>query len=114
MEYLEGQTVATRLERDALPVEAALTIAIEMADALDKVHRTGVTHRDLKPANIFFTKAGSKLLDFWLAKTGPPVVAASGATQIQTAPPNLTAEGTILGTFQAGHPSRCAELPAVQ
>ena len=71
MECLEGQTLAARLERGALPLEQALTIAREIADALDKAHRRGITHRDLKPANVMLTAAGAKLLDFGLAKLTP-------------------------------------------
>ena len=63
MEYLDGQTLAQRLEKGALPLDQALTVAIEIADALDKAHRQGIVHRDLKPANIMLTKAGAKLLD---------------------------------------------------
>ena len=68
MEYLEGQTLAQRLQKGALPLEQVLQYAIEIADALDKAHRKGVTHRDLKPGNIMLTKTGTKLLDFGLAK----------------------------------------------
>ena len=64
MPHLEGQTLAARLERGPLPLDQALTIAAEIADALDKAHRQGIVHRDLKPANIMLTKTGSKLLDF--------------------------------------------------
>ncbi len=55
MEYLEGDTLAQRLERGALPLDQALTVAIEIADALDKAHRQGITHRDLKPTRPFST-----------------------------------------------------------
>ncbi len=58
MGYLEGDTLAQRLENGALPLDEALTVAIEIADALDKAHRQGITHRDLKPGNIMLTKAG--------------------------------------------------------
>ena len=58
MEYLEGDTLAQRLEKGALPLDQALKIAVEIADALDKAHRQGITHRDLKPGNIMLTKAG--------------------------------------------------------
>ena len=69
MEYLEGDTLAQRLTKGALPLDQALQVAIEIADALDKAHRQGITHRDLKPGNIMLTKkAGAKLLDFGLAK----------------------------------------------
>ncbi len=73
MEYLEGETLADRLGKGALPLDQALKYAIEIADALDKAHRQGVTHRDrdLKPANIMLTKAGAKLMDFGLAKLKP-------------------------------------------
>ena len=60
MEYLEGETLAERLQKGALPLDQALRYAIEIADALDKAHRQGVTHRDLKPGNIMLTKAGAK------------------------------------------------------
>src|SRR6266478_3379364 len=72
MEYLEGETLALRLLQGPLPLEQVLQFAIEIADALDKNHRKGVTHRDLKPGNIMLVKDGSttstKLLDFGLAK----------------------------------------------
>ncbi len=100
MEYLEGQTLAERLEKGALPLEQALQYAIQVADALDKAHRKGIVHRDFKPGNLMLTKAGAKLLDFGLAKTRAPVTAGKGLSMLPTTPPNLTAEGTILGTFQ--------------
>ena len=68
MEYLEGETLAQRLQKGALPIQQVLQYAIEIADALDKAHRKGITHRDLKPGNIMLTKSGTKLLDFGLAK----------------------------------------------
>ena len=68
MEYLEGETLAERLKKGPLPLDQVLRYAIEIADALDKAHRKGITHRDLKPGNIMLTKSGTKLLDFGLAK----------------------------------------------
>ena len=100
MEYLEGETLASRLERGALPLADALTVAIQVASALDTAHRVGITHRDIKPANIFLTKNGAKLLDFGLAKTGGAVLAAAGMSTLPTMAPAPTAQGTILGTFQ--------------
>jgi Tol biopolymer transport system component len=99
LEYLEGETLAQRLERGALPTQELLKIAIEVSDALDKAHRQGVIHRDLKPANIMLVKSGAKLLDFGLAKpVAAPASAALTAMATQSKP--LTAEGTIVGTFQ--------------
>src|ERR1700693_6238492 len=60
MEYLEGETLAQRLLKGSLPIDLVLQYAIEIADALDKAHRKGVTHRDLKPGNIMVTKTGTK------------------------------------------------------
>ena len=99
MEYLDGETVAQRLEKGALPLDQALQIAIDIADALDKAHRQGIVHRDLKPANIMLTKAGAKLLDFGLAKLKPPEQA-GGLSALPTQPADLTQQGAILGTFQ--------------
>ena len=70
MEYLEGETLAERLQKGALPTRPrCCAIGIEIADALDKAHRAGIVHRDLKPGNIMLTKSGAKLLDFGLAKS---------------------------------------------
>src|ERR1700674_1768593 len=67
MELLDGETLADRLTKGALPPAQALTIAIEVASALDAAHRAGIVHRDLKPGNVMLTKSGAKLLDFGLA-----------------------------------------------
>ena len=101
LEYLEGETLAQRLMKGPLPVEQALRYAIEIADALDKAHRKGITHRDLKPGNIMLTKSGTKLLDFGLAKlrqeAAPSEVSLSN---LSTRDDSITAQGTILGTLQ--------------
>ena len=101
MEYLDGETLAQRLDRGALPVEQVLQIAADIADALDGAHRQGIVHRDLKPGNIMLTKAGAKLLDFGLAKLRKPGSAgATGLSVAQTQSSPLTGSGTILGTLQ--------------
>src|SRR5205085_1390507 len=105
MEYLEGETIAQRLETGALPVDEALRCAIEIADALDKAHRQGVTHRDLKPGNIMLTKSSVKLLDFGLAKQAQPA-ASMGQSVLPTGAAPLTVEGTILGTLQYMSPEQ--------
>jgi eukaryotic-like serine/threonine-protein kinase len=100
MEYLEGETFAQRLIKGPLPLEQVLKYAIEIADALDKAHRKGITHRDLKPGNIMLTKSGTKLLDFGLAKLKQEVATAIPDSQLPTMKSAVTAEGTILGTLQ--------------
>ena len=104
MEFLEGETLADRLAKGALPMEQALKIGIEIAGALDAAHKSGIVHRDLKPGNIMLTKSGVKLLDFGLAKLATPdKQAVSQATSMPTALQQsqpLTSRGTILGTFQ--------------
>jgi eukaryotic-like serine/threonine-protein kinase len=68
MECLEGETLADRLRKGALPLEEALSVGAEICEGLDRAHRSGVVHRDLKPSNIMLTKSGVKLMDFGLAK----------------------------------------------
>src|SRR5712691_8677759 len=103
MELLEGETLSDRLAKGALPLEQTLRYGTEIADALDKAHRQGIVHRDLKPGNVMLTKSGVKLLDFGLAKLIAPAAGpVAGLSLLPTTPKgsNLTAEGTILGTFQ--------------
>jgi Tol biopolymer transport system component len=103
MEYLDGETLAARLEKGPLAMQEVLRYGVEIADALDKAHRQGVIHRDLKPSNIILTKAGAKLLDFGLAKASTNVVAAAVSqltAELRTESQPLTAEGTIVGTIQ--------------
>ena len=112
MQYLEGETLADHLAKGALPIDRALRTAIEIAGALDKAHRSGIVHRDLKPGNVMLTPAGAKLLDFGLAKSAVPVLATTGLSMLPTTPPNLTAQGTILGTFQYMAPEQIEGLEA--
>src|SRR5437660_4581366 len=106
MECVEGDTMAKRLEKGPVPLEQVLKYGAQIADALDKAHRSGVVHRDLKPGNIMLTATGAKLLDFGLAK--PAVPLATGATLTAAATPStpVTQEGTILGTFQYMSPEQ--------
>jgi Tol biopolymer transport system component/tRNA A-37 threonylcarbamoyl transferase component Bud32 len=104
MEYLEGETLADRLRKGPLPVAQVLKYGIEICEGLEKAHRNGVTHRDLKPGNIMLTKTGAKLMDFGLAKAlAAKADATSGLTVTMTTPVGshpLTAQGTVVGTFQ--------------
>ncbi len=94
MEYIEGETLADRLKRGALPLEQALELARQMASALAAAHEHGIVHRDLKPSNIMLTKSGVKLLDFGLAKWEEKV----GSVAPTEAKP-LTEQGALLGTI---------------
>src|ERR1700751_4775231 len=105
MECVEGETVATRLEKGPLPLEQVLKYGAQIADALDKAHRSGVVHRHLKPGNIVLAATGAKLLDFGLAKPVSPLV--SGMTLTADTPKvAMTEEGTIVGTFQYMSPEQ--------
>jgi len=101
MEYVEGETLAQRLLKGSLAVAQVLQFAIQIADALDKAHRKGITHRDLKPGNIILTKGGAKLLDFGLAKLKRQA-ALSDATvsALPTLKDSITGAGCIVGTLQ--------------
>ncbi len=99
MEHLEGETLSSRLQRGPVSLEQTLEYSMQIADALDKAHRKGVTHRDLKPGNIMLTASGAKLLDFGLAKWQQPTLHPdSSLSQLATQAEPITAQGTILGT----------------
>jgi len=102
MELVDGEDLAERLRRGAIPVDEALAIATQIADALEEAHEKGIVHRDLKPANVKVTPEGKvKVLDFGLAKALGPEGASATADAV-TSPtmtsPAMTAMGMILGT----------------
>ena len=109
MEYIEGETLAERIARGAIPLEEAIEIGLRVADALDKAHRNEIVHRDVKPGNIILTKSGPKLLDFGLAKRGVNASGESDASAVTEQKP-LTEEGAILGTFQYMAPEQVEGL----
>jgi eukaryotic-like serine/threonine-protein kinase len=102
MELVEGETLADRIARGPVPVNEALAIAKQIAEALDAAHEQGIIHRDLKPANIKLRDDGTvKVLDFGLAKLGPggaDSLSAPGATHSPTLSLAFTGVGMILGT----------------
>jgi Tol biopolymer transport system component len=95
LEFVEGETLAARLQSGRLPLDLVLRTAIEVADALDRAHRAGIVHRDLKPGNVMLTRSGAKLLDFGLAKSGR--LEGSFATAETR---SITHAGTLVGTLQ--------------
>jgi serine/threonine protein kinase len=124
MELLEGDTLAAHLAEGPLPLDRALTLAIEIARALDHAHRHGIVHRDLKPANIMLTASGAKLLDFGLAKFRPVILGQDADTtridtavvpgapkvleQFEAGDVHLTRRGAILGTVRYMAPEQIA------
>ena len=116
MEFLEGETLAERLHKGALPLNKTLKIGIAVAEALAVAHRHGIVHRDLKPGNIMLTKSGAKLMDFGLAKSAvgglgsaassaPLLSAAQTMSQASPVSP-LTTAGTMIGTIQYMSPEQ--------
>jgi len=106
MECAEGETLAKRLEKGAMPLEQVLKYGMQIADALDKAHRSGVVHRDLKPGNIMLTSTGAKLLDFGLAKPAAPLASVATLTAALTQSSPMTEQGVLVGTFQYMSPEQ--------
>ena len=115
MEFLDGETLAARVRRGALPLPELVKVGMTVAQALAAAHRAGMVHRDLKPANVMLTKSGAKLMDFGLAKPVAPGPAGSASAPLLSAAKTmsgptpvspLTTAGSIVGTIQYMSPEQ--------
>jgi len=106
MERLDGETLAARLARGAMPIPELVKVARDIAEALDAAHRQGLVHRDLKPGNVMLTAFGAKLLDFGLARAVGLNPSVSPLTESPTVSQPLTTEGSIVGTLHYMSPEQ--------
>jgi serine/threonine protein kinase len=115
MEYLEGESLAERLRKGALPLKETLKTGMEICEALDVAHRAGIVHRDLKPGNIMLTRSGAKLMDFGLAKASAssgmgsasaPLLSAAQTISGPSPMSPLTTAGQVIGTIQYMSPEQ--------
>ena len=112
MELIEGPTLAERIGQGRLPLDEALSIARQTADALEYAHEHGVVHRDLKPANVKVTGDGSvKVLDFGLARALETEAAAAEEAATQTATAGISEAGTVVGTAAYMSPEQASGKP---
>jgi eukaryotic-like serine/threonine-protein kinase len=111
MELLDGESLAERLGRGALPLAEAIRITLAVLTALDALHTRGFVHRDLKPSNVFLTGYGVKLLDFGLARELPAAKLSSDDTTMQHGRSPLTLSGMIVGTPRYMAPEQILGTP---
>ena len=114
MELVEGETLASRLERGPLPLSQVVPIGAQIAEALGAAHGRSIVHRDLKPGNVMLTRSGAKLLDFGLARTGDSgsLAVSPGSGMTDSLPMPLTQEGTVVGTWPYLSPEQLGGRPA--
>jgi len=111
MEYVEGETLKDRMERERVPLKEAIRVSLEIGEALENAHRAGIVHRDLKPANIMISHQGhTKVMDFGLAKHVLPGADARGMTRTMTQQ-TLTEHGAIAGTIAYMSPEQAKGAP---